>query len=304
MNTVKFEAPYLGIDIGGTGIKAGLVTADGNIILERTVRTPIEEGRAGMMREISRLAADLMEASAGSVEGIGIGSAGLIDPDSGEVIYATDNLPGWTGLSLASSVSRATGLPVWADNDVHTAALGEVWMGAARDYHSFALVALGTGVGGAIVRNGQISHGFGGRSGEIGHMILEQDGLLCNCGQRGCMEQYVSGSALNRIARVIEPDWDSRRLIREAQASESRALQAIDQFAARLAAGLISIYHLIGPQSIVIGGGLVNSADVWWSRLEHALRRKTDMPIRIEPAGLGNRAGIIGAAYMVKCKLR
>ncbi|RIX60123.1 ROK family protein [Paenibacillus nanensis] len=289
---------FLGIDIGGTGMKAGLVTPDGSIARELAVRTPVEEGGAGIMREMYKLADALLAEAGEPVHAIGVGSAGIIEPVSGRVTYATDNLPGWTGTPLAELLAGHTGLPVRADNDVNAAALGEAWVGAAKGCASFALAAVGTGIGGALVSGGRLVHGHLGRSGEIGHLILKQDGLPCNCGQRGCLEQYASGSALNRVARGIDPGWDSRELLRRTEAGDSRAAQAVDGFARDLAAGLISLYHVCGPEAIVIGGGLIETPEAWWHRLEQAVAEATPMPVRLEKAALGNKAGIIGAAYL------
>ncbi|GGG17280.1 ROK family protein [Paenibacillus abyssi] len=289
---------FIGIDVGGTGIKGGLVTSTGELLLERSVRTPVQEGRDGILRELGQLALALIAASERPVLGIGVGSAGSIDPVSGGVIFATDNLPGWTGTPLAAKLSERTGLPVRADNDVNVAAIGEAWTGAAKRYDSFAFAALGTGVGGALFSGGRIIHGFQGRSGEIGHLILKPGGLPCNCGQKGCLEQYASGTALNRIARGIDPQWTSYTLMERYGEKEARAVEAVEAFVSDLASGLISLYHVFGPEAIVLGGGLIETADLWWDRLEQALCEMSQKPIIIERAKLGNQAGIIGAAYL------
>jgi len=291
------EDVYLGIDIGGTGIKGGLVTPEGKLLTQRTVATPVEEGRSGIMREIQRLADSLIADSAGQVTAIGIGSAGSIDPHTGTVIFAT-NLPGWAGNPLALTISEHTGLPVKADNDVNAAALGEAWAGAGRRFSSIALAALGTGVGGALISGGKIFHGFEGRSGEIGHMILKPGGHPCNCGQQGCFEQYVSGTALNRIAREIDPEWTSYILMQQFKELDARAVNTMEQFVTDMAAGLISVYQLFGPEAILIGGGLIDTADLWWDRLKQALRQMSRKSITVERAELGNQAGIIGAARL------
>lgn len=291
---------YLGIDIGGTGIKGGLVTAEGAMLMHQSVRTPVEVGRSGIMREIEQLAASLIAAADEQVHAIGVGSAGSIHPVTGDVVFATENLPGWTGNPLATTISDRFGRPVRADNDVNVAALGEAWIGAGRNYDQFVLAALGTGVGGALVSGGKVIHGFNGRSGEIGHLILKQDGLPCNCGQRGCLEQYASGAALNRIAREIDSEWTSYTLMELYKEQDERAIAAIDLFVHDLAAGLISVYHVFGPEAIIIGGGLIDTADIWWDQLEQALKEMTLKPIIIEKAKLGNLAGIIGAAKLAK----
>lgn len=294
------EEVYIGIDVGGTAIKGGLVTRRGELILEDARRTPVEAGRAGIVEAITDLAGTLIDSSRHPVLGVGIGSAGAIDPDTGSVSRATDNLPGWTGTSLAELLAERTGLPVKADNDVHAAALGEAWTGAAKTYDSFVFVALGTGVGGALVSRGRLIHGFRGTAGEIGHMLLKPDGLPCNCGQRGCWEQYTSGTALNRMAKEIEGSWDSHLLLKRFAEGDSRAAAAVNAFVKNLAAGLVSLQNVFGPEAIVIGGGLAQSSGLWWESLEHRLKEMTTLPVTIVEAEMGNRAGVIGAAWLAK----
>ena len=166
------------------------------------------------MRDIKGLVSSFINQTDVPVLGIGVGSAGRIDSVSGKVIYATDNLPGWTGVMLADEIAEAVNIPVYAENDVNVAAIGEAWVGAAQHCNTFALIALGTGVGGAIVNEGRMLHGVLGGAGEIGHTILVPGGLPCNCGQRGCLEQYVSGTALGRIAKEIDPHWNSHTLMK------------------------------------------------------------------------------------------
>jgi glucokinase len=289
----------IGIDVGGTEIKGGIVALNGLLQVKRSVRTPIEEGKTGIMREIITLIGQLMEQNKVPLLGIGIGSAGRIDPISGRVVYATDNLPGWMGTMITDEIALVyPEVPIYVDNDVNAAAIGEAWVGAAQGYDTYAFIALGTGVGGAAVSRGHMLHGVGGGAGEFGHLIVHPGGVPCNCGQRGCLEQYVSGSALNRIARQIDPDWNSYRLMEYCEAREERANAAIDAFVDNLAVGILNIANMLDPSVIVIGGGLISSSDVWWPRLEASLHRMTERPVKIVKAEAGNDAGIIGAARL------
>lgn len=287
---------YIGIDLGGTGMKGGIVAQDGTLSHVQSVPTPVEEGREGILRNLYALVEALKASADSPVQAVGIGSAGRIDHIKGEVFYATSNLPGWTGTPVAALVQEHCGLPAFIDNDVNVAAVGEAWIGAAASYRSFAFVALGTGVGGAIVSDGVLLHGERGGGGEVGHMILHPGGLPCNCGQAGCLEQYVSGTALNRAARAIDPEWTSRTLIERCAAGDARAVQAIDTFVRNLAAGLVSVRNAVDPKVIVLGGGLIDAKDVWWDRLEQAIREATPKEVPILAAKLGNRAGMVGAA--------
>lgn len=288
----------IGIDLGGTEMKGGLVNAEGELMHEHRVRTPVEEGRDGILRELKTLAHVLIAEAPASVASIGIGSAGRVNPLEGSIVYATNNLPGWTGTRVAQEIEDATGLPVFVDNDVNVAAAGEAWMGAAKGYQSFALVALGTGVGGALVYGGQLLHGASGGAGEIGHMILQPGGRPCNCGQHGCLEQYVSGTALQRSAREANSEWTSRKLLELCGEGHDLAVQLVDEFVQHLANGLISLKNLYDPEHIVLGGGVADAWAIWGPRLEQSLSALTPKPIPVSPALLRNKAGIIGAARL------
>lgn len=293
----------IGIDVGGTGLKGGIVDANGNLSQVTSVRTPVEEGRDGILQAIYALADRLKESAPEAVQAIGIGSAGRIDPVKGHVVYATKNLPGWTGTPLAALVEERCGLKTFVDNDVNAAAMGEAWMGAAKGCGTFAFLALGTGVGGAIVHDGQLVHGVRGGGGEFGHMILHPGGHPCNCGQFGCLEQYVSGTALNRSAQRIHPDWTSKILMEKCISGDAEAVRAVDAFAKDLAAGLVSIYHAADPAVIVLGGGLIDAKTAWWDRLQQELAKMTPKDVRLAAAALGNRAGMIGAAKLAMDRL-
>ncbi|MVO99571.1 ROK family protein [Paenibacillus lutrae] len=289
---------YLGVDLGGTAMKGAVIGIDGSFLAEQSVRTPVERGRTGILAALKVLIADLLAQSPGAIEGIGIGSAGRIDAGTGTVLYATDNLPGWTGTAVTAEIAAAFPYPVFTDNDVNVAAIGEGWLGAAEDLTSFAFIALGTGVGGALVADGRLIRGTKGAAGEFGHMLVQPGGIPCNCGQRGCLEQYASGTALNRIARAISPDWDSYIFIEAVRGGNAPAIRAMHEFTRTLAAGLVNVHNLFDPPAILLGGGLIDSRDVWWSPLESALQELTPVEISVRPALLGNRAGILGAARM------
>lgn len=295
---------YVGVDLGGTGIKGAIVRTDGSMIANHLVRTPIELGRSGILKAVEDIIAFLLE-QAGSLDvaAIGIGSAGRIDAKNGTVIYATDNLPGWTGTPIAAYIGERFSLPVVVDNDVNVAAVGENWLGAAQGQRSFAFMALGTGVGGAVISGGSLIQGREGGAAELGHLILRPEGIPCNCGQIGCLEQYASGTALNRFAREIDATWNSRRLMEAFTEGDHRAQKAIEDFAANLAIGLINVQRMFDPDLIVMGGGLIDARHIWWEPLTQALQERTQLKLHLEPAALGNRAGLLGAARLAMLSL-
>ncbi|MDQ1910266.1 ROK family protein [Paenibacillus sp. GD4] len=300
--------PCIGIDLGGTGIKGGVVGPQGDVLIERVRRTPVEEGRDGILRELTAMIQELLDdpTSEGAAAAIGIGSAGRIDVSAGTVRYATDNLPGWTGTPLSELMEDRFGLPVYVDNDVNAAAVGEAWLGQDTEESAVSapvvFIALGTGVGGAVVYEGNIIHGVNGGAGEVGHLLLKPGGHPCSCGQRGCLEQYASGTALNRIAAELSPDWNSRMLLQRCAEGEPRAVAAVRAFAADVAAGLISIRNVIDPAKFILGGGLVDSHEVWWDYVTDSLASMSKHRTIIEKAKLGNRAGMIGAAKLAMTK--
>lgn len=298
---MKENSPYfIGVDLGGTTIKGGLLSLDGTVKSELVKRTPVEKGREGILRELFTLIEELLEISVYHVGAIGIGSAGRIEPVAGTVLYATDNLPGWTGTPLKEILEGRFGLSVFVDNDVNAAAIGETWMGMGDTVltSSIMFISLGTGIGGAIVYKGEIVHGAKGGAGEVGHILLVPGGHPCNCGQNGCLEQYGSGTALNRMARSIDPEWNSRILLQQCAKGEPRAVRALEGFAADLAAGIISISNMLDPHKFIIGGGLSDSHEVWWDYLRSKLDALSRNQTVLEVARLGNRAGLIGAAKL------
>lgn len=287
----------IAVDVGGTGIKGGIVDPTGTILLEREIRTPSGKEGASILDALIEFIEAFISQAEGSISAIGVCSAGRIDPATGSVIAAA-NLPGWAGSPVADHLKKAFKLPVVVENDVNAAAVGEAWIGAAMRVPTFSFIALGTGIGGAIMHQGSLLHGVDGGAGEVGHLILRPGGHPCGCGQHGCLEQYASGTALNREARMIDGGWTSRILFEQALQGEERAERVVGAFADDLAIGLINVYQLTGTKLIVLGGGLIDNTSAWWDTLENSIRQHTSKPIELVPARLGNKAGIIGAAIL------
>lgn len=289
---------WIGVDVGGTGVKGAIVSAEGTMYGRCELPTVPEEGRAGLLQRIERVIGALI-AEGGPVRGVGIGTAGRVDPRRGEVLYATGNLPGWTGTRLAEALRASTGLPVFAANDADAAAYGEGWIGAARGFDHYAMLTLGTGVGGALIHAGRIVTGRQGAAGELGHAVLYPNGRPCNCGQRGCLEQYVSGTALGRMAKRIDPSWDARRFMEAAAGGDPRTEAPLGEFVEALRLAVRNLQAAFDPDAVVIGGGVGESHSVWWDRLRLALEADASaLSVTLAPATLGNDAGIAGAARL------
>lgn len=303
MEMMNMQSCWIGIDIGGTAIKGALVNELGQMIERMELPTQPEQGAEAILgrvlyiaNELKSIVYDNVKKSFLTVHAIGIGSAGRIDRDSGVVIDATDNLPGWKGLRLSELVSGATGLPVYTVNDAHAAAAGEDWIGAAALIRSWIMLTIGTGVGGALIHYGEIISGQYGGAGELGHMILHPGGHPCNCGKKGCVEQYVSGTALNRLANDYHHGWTSHDLMDAARRGDDSAHYILDNWLNDLASTIINLDQIFDPQAVIIGGGVIVTRETWWPRLVQRIDELGGRPVLMEPAMLGNHAGMIGAA--------
>lgn len=299
---------YLGIDIGGTGIKTALVDEKGNIIQHIETPTCASEGAEAVMARVERSVLSLVDRAGTPVLGCGVGSAGRIDHRRGQVIFASANLPGWTGMLLGPRLSRTLGMPVVVDNDVNAAAVAESWVGAARGTADFLMLTLGTGVGGAVMIGGKLWRGARWGAGEVGHMALYPAGLACACGGTGCAERYVSAKALTRRANENLEGGRPFRGIRDViQAAErgtgtrrEASRKAVEQFTGDLALFLMNLQQAFDPQTIIIGGGIVRLG-YWWDRLLEASARECrcrSLSTRLKRAHLGPQAGVVGAARL------
>ncbi|WP_405113012.1 ROK family protein [Paenibacillus sp. FSL K6-1217] len=292
----------VGVDIGGTGIKGLVVDEAGTVLAEAGRDTEARLGREVILGHLHSLVEELL-AGHPAVEALGIGSAGRVNADTGEVVYATGNLPGWQGVQITQSVEAAFGRPAAADNDANAALLGEAWLGAGRGRPSLVMLTLGTGVGGANLAEGRLLRGYAWSGGDWGHSVLVPGGRLCNCGKRGCAEQYVSGQALLRLAmeetgRVYT---HGREIVAAAELGDAAALAVLERFTADLALLTANIGAAVDPELIIIGGGVIQSRAVWWPLLAGKAGSLAD---RIVPAELGNRAGCFGAARLALERLR
>lgn len=315
------ETLWLGVDLGGTDIKAGLVDRTGRARCRVCLTTEAEHGP---QRVIDRLAEAIDQAAAKlsislkDVGGVGIGAPGPMSHSKG-MVYRPANLPGWDGVPLRELIQERTGRPTVLENDANAAALGEFWVGAGRDVQNMILLTMGTGIGGAVIEGGRLVRGHFENAGEIGHTIVQPDGLLCNCGQHGCLEQYASATATVRRAVhgiesglpsvLAERHWAGRQIdapaiVEAVHAGDALACQVWDETCKYLALACVNLQHLTNPELIVIGGGMSAAGEVLLERVESHRRRmawKTfdDRP-RLALAALGNDAGFVGAGYAAR----
>jgi glucokinase len=295
------DALAIGIDVGGTKIAAGLVDAAGRIMARREVPTPTESTDA-LVAEVIALVRDL--ATEHSVTAVGVGVAGLVD-STGAVVLSSSHLP-LRREPLRDRLATALELPVVVDNDANVGGLAEVSLGVARGARHALLVTVGTGLGGAVIIDGQVHRGWQGAAGEIGHIIVERDGRPCPCGSRGCWEQYGSGRALLRAAVAAGLDvTHGSDVTAAAEAGDAQARGALAEIGGWLGIGIASLVAVLDPEIIVVGGGVSAAGDHLMSPMRAVFREYlTAAGRRPEPrivlASLGPDAGLIGAAELAR----
>ena len=247
----------IGIDLGGTNTKFAVTGRDGVLRMEGSAPTPALEGREVLLRHLRTVAVDVKaraEAAGIVVTSIGIATAGWVDPNLGRVVYATGNLPGWTGTGIREELESVVGLPVAVENDANALAVGEKYFGAAKGSDHFVCVTLGTGVGGGCYVGGRLNHGAHFMANALGHISIHPDGLPCNCGQKGCLEGYANAAALVRYTGGAWPTAEA--VVRAAQAGDASARLALQVYARHLARGCSIIGQLLDPELIVLAGGI------------------------------------------------
>lgn len=307
-----------GIDVGGTKILGGVVDESGSIVEELRVESPATSAEA-IEEVIERLVVEL--ASRHDISCVGVGAAGYIDKRRAVVMFAPNIA--WRDVDLKGDLEQRTGLPVVVENDANAAAWGEFRYGAGHDVDDLLLVTVGTGVGGGVVLDGSLYRGAFGVGAEIGHMRVVPDGILCGCGNRGCYEQYASGSALVREARGAvragsllardlldraggDPDRITGPLITEAaRAGDPFAVEQLASLGRWLGEGIASLTAVLDPAVVVIGGGVSEAGDLLLGPARAAfgsqLTGRGHRPVlEIRKARLGNRAGLIGAADLAR----
>ena len=311
---------YIGCDLGGTNLRAAVVDVEnGSVLHQISIPTLARDGHDAVMRRMAELFLQITE-SAGmkkdEIGGIGIGVPGVVDLEEGETLFLP-NLPGtWPHVPLRDTIAKLTGLPVALLNDVRAITNGEWCFGAGRGVDTVAVFAIGTGIGGGLVVNGQLHLGIGGTGGELGHMTIDYNGPTCGCGNKGCLEAYASGPAIaaagmkavaqgltTHIAEMCEYDLNRitpKLIAHAAQSGDDIAVDIYEKAGFALGIAAANICVAIGPRRIIIGGGVAQAGDLLLNPIRRTLReRVTVMPIEqveVVPSQLGNNAGVIGVA--------
>ena len=249
---------YLGVDIGGTAVKLGLVD-ENSAVLRRAERSVSFDGyKTPILDTVQAAIHEFLTADTPRLEGIAVSATGQIDSRRGVVAGTCGNFPGWIGVDIKGTLEREFDLPVTVANDANCMLLGEVWVGAARGCTDVIGVTLGTGVGGGILTGGHLLEGVRGLGGELGHFRLHAlDGVACTCGAIGCYERYAATTALVRDAQKMGLDApDGRAIFEAAAAGDARTLAVLNRWISEIAQGLAGLVHIFNPQLILIGGGV------------------------------------------------
>jgi len=311
---------YIGCDLGGTNLRAALVDVEsGEVLHQKSIPTLAREGHDAVMGRMADLFLQVIQSvgmQKDDIGGIGIGVPGVLDLEKGETLFLP-NLPGtWPHVPLADTITRLTGLPTALLNDVRSITNGEWRFGAGRGVDTVAVFAIGTGIGGGLIVNGQLHLGIGGTGGELGHTMIDFNGPRCGCGNNGCLEAYASGPAIaamgmkavsqgltTRIAELCEYDLNRitpELIVKAAEAEDEIAKDIYEKAGFYIGIAAASICASIGPQRIIIGGGVAQAGELLLDPIRRTLRKRVHiMPVEqveVVLSQLGDNAGVIGVA--------
>ncbi|MCE1187668.1 MAG: ROK family protein [Ignavibacteria bacterium] len=313
----KHDKAVIGIDLGGTSIKFGLVSAEGNILAKVSRPSNASQGPDAVIEQIKSGVHELLKDDV-RVKGIGIGAPGIVNAKKG-IVENPPNLPGWGKICVSKILEKEFDKKIFVENDANAAAIGEMVFGAGKDLTSFLMVTLGTGVGGGIVIKKKIFRGDSGAAGEFGHMTIDFNGPKCNCGSRGCIEAYLGINYLtqhvasdlgrhssSKIFELIDYNLDNLTpliISKAAKAGDEYAISVITDAGTKLGYAISSVCNLLDITSIIVGGGVAGFGQLLFdsakaSAKERVLKSLRDK-ITILPAKLSNEAGILGASSLV-----
>ena len=308
---------YIGIDLGGTFIKGGIVDDTGNILISDKVPTESEKGAGRVALNIANLGKSLLEKlnlTVSDMVGVGIGVPGMIDSGKGEVVYS-NNLQ-WEHFLIGEEVEKLIGLPVKIANDANVAALGETKFGCGKDYNSTVMLTLGTGVGGGIVLDGKLVEGNRSAGAELGHSVIVAGGEQCTCGRKGCLEAYASATALIRdtkramLANKDSKMWEigsidnvSGKTAFDYMECDSAAKAVVENYIEKLGVGITNLANELRPEAVILGGGVCAQGDTLIKPLQAFVDKEifagTKGPqVKLVTATLENSAGLLGAAAL------
>ena len=281
----------IGVDLGGTNLRIAAISTDGQLLEKITLGVKVALGRDHVIGEMCDAILRLTEQYRGSGRfvGAGIGVPGIIDMETG-MMRKSANLPGWSDYPVRDVIERRLGACVFLENDANVAALGEKWLGAARDVDNMAMITLGTGIGGAIILNGKLFYGMNGMAGEFGHVTIEPNGVPCGCGNHGCAERYASATALVRMAREAidagqapalakaassDAEFSARSIYNLAIQGNEDAQRIFQRFGVSLGMLMADLVNILNLDMFVIGGGVISAWDAFAPSMFAEMRERS-----------------------------
>ncbi len=308
---------YLGIDIGGTAAKFGLVNGEG-VMISEVLEYPVkfDDYETPIIETVVKSAKEFMSKNNKTffdINGIGVSATGGINSKLGIVEGSAGHIKNWKGTNIKKRLEAEFGMNTAVLNDANAAALGEMWKGAAKGRENVVVMTIGTGVGGGIVVDSKILLGSKGFAGEIGHIPVNVDGEKCSCENTGCIEHYGSTSALVRnvknavisgeITGIKEEEVDGRLIFKEVAAGNKAVIKYVDEWINYISAALVGLVHTFNPEMVILGGGVSKQKELFVDKVRdkvlHGVMDNFAQDLRVEAAELGNNAGIIGAVKFV-----
>lgn len=295
----------IGVDLGGTNLRAAAVSREGKILEKIAVDTNFEGGRDAVIGDIVNGVNQLKQHFAGArLAGVGIGVPGFIRLKEG-FITNSNNLPYLENYPVRDAIEKKLGTPIILENDANAAALGEKWMGAGKEVDDLVLLTLGTGIGGGIIINGRVLHGMDGMAAELGHITIDSSGPPCGCGNYGCLEKLASATAVESLAMLLSlsaKPMTSREVYELAMEGNEKARMIFTQMGRALGIGLANLINTFNFPLYLLSGGMLPAWNLFWPHLEEQVKLRSftyrNTKTAIKPATLGNQAGLIGAAYL------
>jgi glucokinase len=301
------DAYSIGIDLGGTNLRVAAIDASGQVLDRVSVPAIFNTGPEKVVRDIVKVIKEVRSrVGAAGLRGVGLGVPGFIDMDAG-VVLGSANLPGFQGFPVRDKIQDALGTQIIMENDANAAALGEMWMGAGKNVKDLILITLGTGIGGGIVIDGKVVHGFLGMGGELGHMTVYPDGNPCGCGNCGCLEKHASATAIAAMGRMMhfgeaDEEITARRVYELALEGNDRAKLVFESMGRALGIAIANLINIFNFPLYLITGGPLPAWDLFAPTMFTEVTRRSftygRKGTRIERALLGGDAGLFGAAYL------
>lgn len=294
----------IGVDLGGTNLRAAAVDSAGNILEKVSSSTQYAAGREAIIGDIVTAVAKVRNRlGTDGLLGVGIGIPGFIKIESG-VVLGSANIPAFEGFPVRDEIQKCLGIPIILENDANAAALGEKWIGAGRNVNEMLLITLGTGIGGGIIIGGRVLHGALGMAGELGHMTVIPEGNPCGCGNSGCLEKHASATAIVGMARMLQlgEDITAEEVYKMAIGGNSRAQHCFTAMGRALGIALANLINIFNFPLYLLSGGVLPAWDLFAPIMMEEVKRRSftfsRTSTRIEKALLGNEAGLYGAAYL------